>query len=87
MKQETWRQWRKRQIMEEIVSGIFFILGVVWFICGTLKIAPEGNNLLEMMILTWVSIGFLGGIVLTGLSIVSFFDARNRKYHKKRSRN
>lgn len=76
----------KRKLRDEVICLIIAILGIIIFVCNMTKIVPGMDNAIEQLITAIVAYGFLIGPALAFGGLVCFWEVRNTRYPRKRTR-
>ena len=80
------RRINKKKLRDEWLMLMIAILGIVIFICNMTKTIPGGENGLTEMVSYIIAYGFLVGPALTVMGLISFWEIRNTRYPRKRTR-
>lgn len=76
----------KKKLKDEVRMLMLAVLGIVIFICNMTKTVPEFENPIAEMVSWIIAYGFFIGPAVTLMSLLCFWDIRNTKYPRKRTR-
>ena len=76
----------KKKLRDEMGMFLLAVLGIVIFICNMTKTVPEFGNPIAEMVSWIIAYGFFIGPAVTLMSLLCFWDIRNTKYPRKRTR-
>lgn len=76
----------KKKLRDEMGMLLLAVLGIVIFICNMTKTVPEFGNPIAEMVSWIIAYGFFIGPAVTLMSLLCFWDIRNTKYPRKRTR-
>lgn len=76
----------KKKLRDELVMIGFAILGIIIFICNMKKVIPGFGNPIETVVSYVIAYGFFIGPLITVIATASFWEIRNKRYPRKRTR-
>ena len=76
----------KKKLKDEVRMLLLAVLGIVIFICNMTKTVPEFGNPISEMVSWIIAYGFFIGPAVTLMSLLCFWEIRNTRYPRKRTR-